>query len=179
MKPSRAKRKVYKKQVRETELKLLNSQMDYNNERRARFMAEQLSKDLYDKIRYYEEVFNDAIACLGKNHPSFKPMMLDLGRQNPWVSDYIEMCGRPENELIGPITIPVQSAAIITHRLTVMATDAQRSEFSGQLHIRVKFGDQRFGYAISDAAWRSAPKHVLMRRISEELGYQIVKERTV
>lgn len=173
MKPSRAKRKIYRKQVRETELKLLNSQMDYNNEHRARVMAEGLGKELYARIREYEETFNDAVAVFGRDHPLFKPTLLQLGGR--WL-EYVDVPDRNFERDFSP-KLPVQMASILVRRLSVLATDVMVREWNHDVHVQVKFAHGPAAYALTQESLGRLPKPILFRRIAEELTRQLLNDK--
>lgn len=68
------------------------------------------------------------------------------------------------------------SAEYSVRDLRVMLARLQQDPVMGMVHVRVRFGDDAVGYAISDEAIFHTPADVLLERVTQELAMQLAPQ---
>lgn len=74
----------------------------------------------------------------------------------------------------GQTDLAIDEAYMQSIPLHVLSSRFQDTDFSDNIHIRVKYKDGSIGYAISNEAFMSTPKDILISKISQEIATQLV-----
>ena len=121
-----------------------------------------------EKIRELKGVIDDAMEVAGRMSVIF-PAEEMTQRGSP--VDTIQLA-----ESDGPFFSGWQAAVTKAYRLRVLLASISKDALDGTVHARVRFGDQSWGYAISDQALASVPEELLSRLVAEELSVMIARD---
>lgn len=131
-------------------------------------------------LAYKQERLNEAarsldaaVSILGDNHPAFPASELGMT-----LNSHQDTFRLPHRGFIQPFdaSMDFQSMTMMLHQLDVMTVDSLREDFHNQTHWRVRYGDGRWGYAISPQTMRGLPERVIRQNMVEELAHLIARD---
>lgn len=129
-------------------------------------MAQELSKHLGKKLRFLEDQIYEATRIAGNMTVLFPAKSIQMDGK---ARDSIDL--PIQQDVKAYVDMAVFDSVLQVQRLNVMLGAIDIDKLRCATHVKVKFGDERWGYALSDIAIISAPKDSLVKIITREFGH--------
>jgi hypothetical protein len=133
----------------------------------------ELLKFMRKRNRELEDVIENASNIAGEMSVLFPAKNIET--RQPSMPTW-DISIRDETSIFHPMAGAMEKLTFETQRLNVMLGRIGEDPLRRATHFMIKFGDKRWGYALSHEAIHSAPRHILQRMVCENLGKVIGME---